>query len=299
MTCPRCGADAPDGARFCPTCGESLSSAHQREERKSVSILFVDQVGSTARADGADPEDVRDRNRAYYEETRARIERHGGLVEKYIGDAVMAVFGAPLARTDDAERAVRAGLSVLEGIDVLNARDPDLKLQVRVGVCTGLAVVNIDPPPGAPLATGDVVNVAARLESAAPVGRVAVGNETYQLTKTAFRYDALEPIVAKGKREPIVAWAVDEALTEPASRPSSGTPLIGRERELQLIRTLWERAAKAQRPHVISILGPAGIGKSRLAKEISESFAEEGARVLWGRSLPYDEQTPYHAAGQI
>ena len=299
MKCPRCGADAPDGARFCPACGESLFSAHQREERKSVSILFVDQVGSTARADGADPEDVRDRNSAYYEETRVRIERHGGLVEKYVGDAVMAVFGAPLARTDDAERAVRAGLSVLEGIEVINTRDPDLKLQVRVGICTGLAVVNIDPPPGAPLATGDVVNVAARLQSAAPVGRVAVGNETYQLTKNAFRYDVLEPIVAKGKREPIVAWAVDTALTEPSARPSSGTPLIGRDREMQLIRTLWERAANAQRPHVISILGSAGIGKSRLAKEISESLAREGARVLWGRSLPYDEQTPYHAAGQI
>ena len=120
MTCPRCGADAPDGARFCPTCGESLSSAHQREERKSVSILFVDQVGSTARADGADPEDVRDRNRAYYEETRTRIERHGGLVEKYIGDAVMAVFGAPISKGNDALNAVRAGIEIQRLVLQLN-----------------------------------------------------------------------------------------------------------------------------------------------------------------------------------
>ena len=299
MTCPRCGAATPEGARFCPSCGETLSPGDQREERKTVSILFVDQVGSTARADGADPEDVRDRNRLYYDEVRTRIERHGGLVEKYIGDAVMAVFGAPLARADDAERAVRAGLSVLEGIRALNERDPDLTLEVRVGICTGPAVVQIDPPPGAPLATGDIVNVAARLQSAAPIGRVAVGDETHRLTKNSFVFEQLEPIIAKGKKDPIDAWAVDAALTEPAARPSSETPLMGRDSELQLIRTLWDRAANAQRPHVISIVGPAGIGKSRLAKEISASLERVGAHVLWGRSLPYDEQTPYHAAGQM
>jgi class 3 adenylate cyclase len=116
MTCGRCGAEAPESARFCPACGNELTLGSGRQERKLVSILFVDVVGSTARADGADPEDVRDRNQIFFQDARERIERHGGIVEKYIGDAVMAVFGAPLARVDDAERAVRAGLSILEGI---------------------------------------------------------------------------------------------------------------------------------------------------------------------------------------
>src|SRR5919106_6987183 len=141
MVCPQCGADAPAGARFCPSCGSEFATVSPREERKLISILFVDQVGSTARADGADPEDVRDRNRLYYEETRARIEHHGGIIEKYAGDAVMAVFAAPLARGDDADRAIRAALSILQGIRELNERHSGLDLEVRVGVATGEAVV--------------------------------------------------------------------------------------------------------------------------------------------------------------
>src|SRR5436190_19026750 len=124
MTCGRCGAELPGDARYCPSCGAPVGSAFVAEERKLVSVLFVDVVGSTARADGADPEDVRDRNQLYYREVRGRIERHGGTVEKYVGDAVMAVFGAPLARSDDAGRAVRASLSILAGIADLNERSP-------------------------------------------------------------------------------------------------------------------------------------------------------------------------------
>ena len=182
-----------------------------------MSIIFVDQVGSTARADGADPEDVRDRNRLFYEEVRGRIERHGGLLEKYAGDAVMAVFGVPLARSNDAESAVRAGLSVLEGIRRLNALSDDLDLEVRVGVCTGEAVVEIDAPPESALATGDVVNTAARLEASAPPGAVIVGTETYRLTRHAFRYRALPPIDAKGKREPVPAWIVEDLAAVPTA----------------------------------------------------------------------------------
>ena len=136
MRCSRCGTELPADARFCSSCGASVAGP-VAEERKFVSVLFVDVVGSTARADGADPEDVRDRNQLYYREVRERIERHGGTIEKYVGDAVMAVFGAPLARSDDAERAVRASLSILEGIAALNERDPSLDLQVRAAVCTG------------------------------------------------------------------------------------------------------------------------------------------------------------------
>ncbi len=298
MVCPRCEADTSEGARFCPSCGTELTAA-PHEERKFVSVLFVDLVGSTAHADGADPEDVRDRNQLYYDEVRSRIERHGGIVEKYIGDAVMAVFGAPLARSDDAERAVRASLSILEGIRELNERHPGIALDVRAGVCTGEAVVAVDAAPGEAIATGDVVNTASRLQSAAPVGRVIVDAESYRLTRDAFRYEAMPPVEAKGKREPVPAWLVGEALGEPATRSVSRTTLVGRDHELTLIRSVWDRAVRSSHPHLVTVLGPAGIGKSRLAQEVADEIRSKGGRELWGRSLPYEEQTPFRAAAEM
>ena len=299
MACSRCDAVVPLDARFCPSCGAPVAGASVAEERKFVSVLFVDVVGSTARADGADPEDVRELNQLYYGEVQDRIERHGGTLEKYVGDAVMAVFGAPLARSDDAERAVRASLSILEGISDLNERNPDLDLQVRVAVCTGEAMVSVDAAPADALATGDVVNTAARLQTAAPVGGAVVGAETYRLTRHAFAYRELAAVEAKGKRDPVQAWLVESSLVGPAERPTSTTPLVGRDREVLLIRTVWERAVTARSPHLVTVLGPAGIGKSRLAEEVAAEIEREGARVLWGRSLPYEEQTPYRAFGQI
>jgi class 3 adenylate cyclase/tetratricopeptide (TPR) repeat protein len=299
MTCPNCGSDVPQGARFCPSCGRQLSAGPGQQERKLVSVLFVDMVGSTARADGADPEDVRDLNQLYFDDARDRIERHGGVVEKYIGDAVMAVFGAPLARADDAERAVRAGLSILEGIEGLNVKHEGLELEVRGAVCTGEAVIAVDPAPGEALATGDVVNTAARLQGAAGPGQVVVDEPTHRITRNAFRFEEIPAVEAKGKRDALVAWAVGEALLAPGSRPRSGTPLVGRERELDLIASVWDRAVEEGRPHLVTILGPAGMGKTRTAREASERIEAGGGRALWGRSLPYEEQTPYRAAGQI
>ncbi len=300
MACPRCSANPPASSRFCPSCGAELAGAPPREERKLVSILFVDQVGSTLRADGADPEDVRDRNRIYYEATRARIEQHGGTLEKYAGDAVMAVFGVPLVRGNDAEGAVRAALAILEGIHELNSAHSGLDLEVRIGICTGEAVVEINAPAESALATGDVVNIAARLQSSAPPGRVIVGPETYRLTKDAFVYEEMAPVVAKGKREPVPAWLV----VEPVHSIGGGqygvqTPLIGRSHEMVLVRSVWERAVRARQPHLISVIGPAGIGKSRLAAEICAEAEPAGARVLWGRSLAYDQQTPYYPVAQM
>jgi class 3 adenylate cyclase/tetratricopeptide (TPR) repeat protein len=299
MVCGRCGAEAPDGARFCPACGNELSAAAGHQERKLVSILFVDVVGSTARADGADPEDVRDRNQIYFQEARERVERHGGTVEKYIGDAVMAVFGAPLARVDDAERAVRAGLSILEGVRALNAAIEGLDLEVRGAVCTGEAVIAIDPAPGDPLATGDVVNTAARLQNAAPPGGLIVGEDTHRLTRHMFRFEPIAAVAAKGKAAPVSAWSVVEALQAPGARPTSQTPLAGRARELDLLASVWDRAVQDGRPHLVTILGPAGIGKTRIAREAAARAERAGGRAIWGRSLPYEEQTPYRAAGQI
>jgi class 3 adenylate cyclase/tetratricopeptide (TPR) repeat protein len=299
MACRLCGSDLPEDARFCPTCGAEQTGSAPQEERKVVSILFVDVVGSTARADGADPEDVRERNQLYYRATRERIERYGGVVEKYIGDAVMAVFGAPLARSDDAERAVRAALSALEGVSELNERHPGLDLEARAAVCSGEAMVSINATPGEALATGDVVNTAARLQSAAPRGGAVVGEDTYRLIRHAFALEALPPIDAKGKADPLPAWLVGEPLVSPANRPTSQTPLVGRDRELLIVRTVWDRAVNGSRPHLVTVLGQAGIGKSRLALEVATEVEDQGGRALWGRSLPYEEQTPYRGMAQI
>src|SRR5437868_5607605 len=186
--CPRCGEPVSERARFCPACGSELRPAEAaREERKLVSVLFVDLVGFTARSDRADPEDVRDALQLYHAEAKRRIEQYGGVLEKFIGDAVMAVFGAPVAHGDDAERAVRAGLRVLEGIDELN-REHALDLTARAAVNTGEAVVAVEATHGDALATGDVVNTASRLQAAAPPGHLIVGAETYRATRQAIRY---------------------------------------------------------------------------------------------------------------
>jgi class 3 adenylate cyclase/tetratricopeptide (TPR) repeat protein len=262
-------------------------------------VLFVDMVGSTARADGADPEDVRELNRLYHGALRACIEGFGGVVEKFIGDAVMAVFGAPRAHDDDAERAVRAALGSLEAIDELNLTRPELGLEIRAGVCTGEAVVTLDAPPGEPLATGDVVNTAARLQSSAPPGRVIVGDETRLFTRDVFTFETIDPVEAKGKRDPVRAWLVGRAVAEPASRPPSATPLVGRRAELRAVHEAWERVVATNEAHLITVLGPPGIGKTRFAREATDELKRSGARILWGRSLPYAEQTPYRAMSEI
>ena len=298
MSCPRCGADPPDGAAFCPACGQDLRAA-PREERKLVSALFVDVVGSTARADGADPEDVRDRNRRYYDAVRERIEAYGGIVEKYIGDAVMAVFGVPQARSDDAERAVRAAYAIHEAIRGLNEREPDLGLEIRSAVCTGEALVVVDAAPGEAIATGDMVNTAARLQAAAPPGGTLVDEPTYRLARHAFAFAEAPPVEAKGKRETIPVRLLGEPTGTPGARPTSRTRFVGRDPELVLIRAVSDRAVASRQPHLVSIVGPTGIGKTRTAGEVAARFAEAGGRVLWGRSLPYEEQTPYRAMGEI
>jgi len=258
-----------------------------------VSVLFVDLVDSTARADNADPEDVREVLQAYHREAKRCIEQYGGVVEKFIGDAVMAVFGAPVAHGDDAERAVRAGLRVLDAIQRL-----DLSARAAVNTCE--AIVSVDQArSGEALATGDVVNTAARLQNAASPGRVIVGAETYRATRHAVRYEELAAIDAKGKADAVEAWLAMEATTAPADRPLGTTPLVGRDRELEVLRSVWSRAVDEKRPHLVTLVGPPGIGKSRLCREIAALVDESGGRILRGRCLPYEERLGYQAFSSI
>ena len=294
--CAACGAPISPDARFCSSCGTVLAEAPPAaEERKLVSVLFVDLVDSTARADKADPEDVRDVLQLYQRRARECVEQHGGVLEKFIGDAVMAVFGAPIAHGDDAERAVRAGLRALERIQQLNG-EHHLDLAARAAVNTGEAIVSVDHArAGGALATGDVVNTAARLQTAAPAGRLVVGADTYRATRNVIRYDPLQPVSAKGKSQPVAAWLAVEATAEPAQRPLARTPLHGREREVELLRSVWSRALEERRSHLVTLLGPPGIGKTRLSEEVAAFVATAGGRILRGRCLPYEETTGYQA----
>src|SRR2546423_9759950 len=222
-------------------CGASLTAEPRQagEERKIVSVLFTDLVGFTGRAEGLDPEDVRAMLSPYYAQLREQIEQRGGTVEKFIGDAVMAVFGAPIAHEDDAERAVRTALAIREAIRQLNERDPGLELQIRTAVNTGEAVgaVGARPSEGEGIASGDVVNTAARLQSAAPIDGILVGEATYRATRHAIDYREAPPVEAKGKSQPITVWEAVAARARFGSdvEQKLRTPLVGRERERRLL----------------------------------------------------------------
>ena len=300
-SCPSCGEQNADRARFCSNCGASLiPEPAAAQERKLVSILFVDLVGFTARSDGADPEDVRETLEAYHAMAKEHVQRFGGTIEKFIGDAVMAVFGAPVSRGDDAERAVRAGLAILASIEDLNAERPGLDLAARAAVNTGEAVVALGSRAGSgeALALGDVVNTAARLQTSAPQGGLIVGEETHRGTRRVFRFERLVSIEAKGKRDPVPAWLVVEPTAAERRQPSVAPRLIGREREMDLLRSIWERAVTERHPHLVTVLGPPGIGKSRLAREITSLMEDRGYRVVRGRCLPYDNTGVYGAFAQ-
>src|ERR1044071_8528184 len=234
-TCPNCGHENPAGARFCNACAAALpaSGPALAEERKIVTVLFVDLVGFTARSEQLDPEDVRAIQAPYFARVRAAIESFGGTVEKFIGDAVMAVFGAPVAHGDDPERAVRAALAILEGMD----------LDVRIAVNTGEALVSVsaNPAQGEGIVSGDVVNTAARLQSAAPVNGILVGAETYHATRAAIAYEVVEPVLAKGKQQPVPVWRALGPRADLGAGASTGAPMLGRTSELETLLGIRER----------------------------------------------------------
>jgi class 3 adenylate cyclase len=308
VTCTSCGEENPDRARFCLSCGSPLAArgaVQQAEERKLVTVLFCDLVGFTAASDNADPEDVRARIRPYHARLKAEIEAYGGTVEKFIGDAVMAVFGAPVAHEDDPERAVRAGLRVLESIEDLNQADPSLDLSVRVGIATGeaLVVTGARPEQGEGMVTGDVVNTASRLQGAAPVGGVVVNHSTFLATQRIFEYLELDPVVVKGKVDPV---SIYQAM---ASRARFGTdvtrtfsaPLAGRELERGLLTSTFERCVRDSSVHLVTIVGEPGVGKSRLVAELFSFVDGWPDLVTWrqGRCLPYGDGITFWALGEI
>ena len=300
VVCPACGQENPEVARFCLACGFSIGEAipPPRDERRIVTVIFVDLVGFTARAERLDPEEVRAVLAPYHDRVRREIESFGGVVEKFIGDAVMGVFGAPVAHGDDAERAVRAALVVRDIVGELAGGD----LQIRLAVNTGEAVVSLGARPafGESMVAGDVVNTAARLQSAAPVNGVVVGEETYLTTRDAIEYEPAAPVIAKGKEHPVEAWLAVRAITAAGQRPMSSLSIVGRTFEIAILNALWERAAAEQLPHLVSVFGPAGVGKTTLAAEFGRHAAEQGARVVQGRSLPYRESGTYGAlAAQV
>ena len=297
--CPACGQENPDGFRLCGMCGAALATAAEptREERKIVTILFTDLVGSTARAEDLDPEDVRATLNVYYARLRTELERHGGTVEKFIGDAVMAVFGAPVSHEDDPERAVRAALAIRDTIGE--------ELQIRTAVHTGEALVALAARPGEgeAMVAGDVVNTAARLQSSAPVNGIVVGEQTYRATRHTIEYREMEPVEAKGKAEPVKLWEVVGARARFGSdvEEEARTPLVGRDRERSLLADALARARTEESAQLVTLVGVPGIGKSRLVTELMHAVDDELDFTNWrqGRSLPYGERVSFWALGEI
>jgi class 3 adenylate cyclase/tetratricopeptide (TPR) repeat protein len=305
--CGGCGQVNPGIARFCLACGAALERAAGAagEERKTVTVLFCDLVGFTAASDHADPEDVRARIRPYHARLRTEIEAFGGVVEKFIGDAVMAVFGAPVAHEDDPERAVRAGLRILEAIADLNEADPGLGLAVRVGVESGEAVIALGAAPelGEGLVTGDVVNTASRLQGAAPVGGVLAGPGTYAATAEVFEYRALDPVALKGKADPVAVFqavAPRARLGTDVTR-SLGTPMVGRQIDLGILTGAFQKAVQEPAVQLVVVAGEPGVGKSRLVAELGSFVDGWPELVRWrqGRCLPYGEGITSWALGEI
>jgi class 3 adenylate cyclase len=269
VTCPSCGHENAPDARFCSNCGAAVTEPQpERRERKVLTVLFADLVGSTARAEQLDPEEVDAQLRSYHAHVRTELERYGGTVEKFIGDAVVALFGAPVAHEDDPERAVRAALSIRDW--ALEEGD----LQVRIAVNTGEALVTLDAHAsgGEGMATGDVLNTASRLQSAAPVNGVLVGEQTYRATERAVDYRDHEPVEAKGKARPVPVWEAVGARSRLGVDVSqeSRAPLVGRERERELLTGNLHRVVAEREPQLVTIVGTPGIGKSRLVHELLE-----------------------------
>jgi predicted ATPase/class 3 adenylate cyclase len=290
--CSQCGTDNPDVAKFCFACGSALvvASFASQEFRKTVTIVFSDLKGSTAMGEQLDSESLREVMTRYFDAMRAELELHGGVVEKFIGDAVMAVFGLPKLHEDDALRAVRAAADMRRAQVTLNdelERHWGVRLTVRTGVNTGEVVAG-DPTSGQRLVTGDAVNVAARLEQAAGAQEILLGDLTYRLVRDYVDVEPVEPLELKGKSEPVPAYRLLGVRSD-AERPRRlDAPMIGRDSEVASLRTALDEATQERRCRLVTVIGDAGVGKSRLIDEFVRSV-EGHASFLRGRCLPYGD----------
>jgi class 3 adenylate cyclase/tetratricopeptide (TPR) repeat protein len=307
VRCPACSTENPPDSRFCNGCGTRLTSsapAAVTEERKVITALFCDLVGFTATSEGADPEDVDRMLTRYFQTARSQIELHGGVVEKFIGDAVVGVFGVPLAHGDDPERAVRAALRIADDAAGLQALK-GAPLQLRIGINTGEALVRLDLAPGAGerFLAGDSVNTASRIQSVAPELGVAVGEETWRATSHLFEYDELPPAILKGKAEPVRVFhaiAPRSSLGVDVTRGQASL-FVGRAAELATLVAALDRAVAASALEFATIVGEPGLGKSRLVSQLLAHVDTHPLLVTWrqGRCLPYGSGIAFWALGEI
>jgi class 3 adenylate cyclase/tetratricopeptide (TPR) repeat protein len=303
VACPACGNVNAESTKYCVLCGTALGRG-EREERKLVTALFCDLVESTARFDRADPEDMREALAEYHACVRREIERFGGTVEKFIGDAVAAVYGAPVTHEDDAQRAVLSALRILLAIEELNESHREAPLAVRVGIETGEAVVTVDAErPEQGIAVGDVLTTASRLQTVAPPGGILVGGATYRLTQDVIDYDPLEPVELKGKAAPLPVWIAKGARSrfgaELHRKPS--TPLVDREDELELLKRIFARTVREPSVQLVTLMGEPGVGKSRVLMEFFTHIDDLPEIVFWrqGRCLPYGDGVSFWALAEI
>ncbi len=297
MTCPACGAPAPDGARFCPECGQRLIVA--ADERRLATVLMADLVDFTALSATSDPEQVKRLVDACFEALVADIVDFGGHLDKIVGDEIVALFGAPVAHEDDAERAVRAALRMHETLAAL-APDLGIRVQMRIGVNTGEVLVGAMRAGGDPTVMGDVVNTTQRLEKLAQPGQVVVGPATYAATRASIRYESLGPQGLRGREEPVEAYRAIDAPEPPGRRRSrEQAPLLGRDEELAALEHVVAMAARRGRAHLLMLSGEAGVGKSRLASELGlRATRDFGAEVLTGQCVPYGDANVFVAVAE-
>jgi class 3 adenylate cyclase/tetratricopeptide (TPR) repeat protein len=311
LVCASCGNALLPDAKFCSECGTNVAAVTSGPagaartaftapvaERRIVSVLFADLVGFTTLAEGRDAEDTRELLSQYFDLARDVVERYGGTIEKFIGDAVMAVWGAPAAREDDAERAVRAGLELVDAVRSLGP-----SIQARAGVLTGEAAVTLGAT-NQGMVAGDLVNTASRLQSVAPPAAVLVGEATQRAASAAIVFEPAGEQILKGKAAPVAAWRAVRVVAERGGRNRSDTleaPFVGRDDELRLLKDLFHATTREQRARLVSVLGPAGIGKSRLAWEFLK-YIDGLSDVVWwhdGRSPAYGDGISFWALGEM